>query len=50
MQKIIDAWMNANAANRAWNACAIVKGQRYVYFKKGLFRRHKMKSVQREDW
>ena len=27
----IAAWMKANADNRAWNACAIVKGQRYVH-------------------
>ena len=29
-----DAWMKANADNNAWNACAIVKGDKYVYFKK----------------
>ena len=30
----VDAWLMANANNRAWNACAIVKGQKYLYFKR----------------
>jgi len=30
----VDAWLKANANNRAWNACAIVKGQKYLYFKR----------------
>ena len=32
----VDAWIEANEKNRAWNACAIVKGLKYVYFKKFL--------------
>ena len=47
----VDAWMSANANNRAWNACAIVKGQKYVYFKfsfKGVFK--KKVEVPKEDW
>ena len=27
----VDAWMDANAANRAWNACAIVTDKRYLW-------------------
>ena len=30
----VDVWLMANANNRAWNACAIVKGQKYLYFKR----------------
>ena len=47
----VDAWMEANAVNRAWNACAIVKGQKYVYFEKVLwgFMKRK-KEIQKEDW
>lgn len=46
-----NAWMKANADNRAWNACAIVKGQKYVYFKsslKGLFKTQV--EVSKESW
>jgi len=46
----IDAWMNANRDNKAWNACAIEKDVRYVYFKKQLFGRHKIKTVLKESW
>lgn len=47
----VDAWMDANAANRAWNACAIVKGQRYVYFKRSLNGWIKFKrEVRKENW
>ena len=35
----VEAWMKANADNNAWNACAIVKGQKYVYFKRKWLRR-----------
>jgi hypothetical protein len=37
----VGAWMQANADNRAWNACAIVKGEKYVFFRsrfKGVFK------------
>ena len=43
------AWMKANADNRAWNACAIVKGQEYVYIDSWIrFRR--IREVRKEDW
>ena len=44
-----DAWMRANADNRAWNACAIVKGEKYIYFKSWLGLRRK-KEVMKGDW
>ena len=47
----VPAWLKANANNRAWNACAIVKGQKYVYFRsryKGLFK--DVVEVKKEDW
>ena len=37
----VSAWMYANVNNRAWNACAIVKGEKYVFFRsrfKGVFK------------
>ena len=47
----VNAWMDANAANHAWNACAIVKGQKYVYFKKVFFNKFKkLKEISREAW
>lgn len=47
----VNAWMDANAANHAWNACAIVKGQKYVYFKKVFFNKlKKLKEISREAW
>ena len=43
--------MDANAANHAWNVCAIVKGQKYVYFKKVFFNKFKkLKEIPREAW
>lgn len=45
----VDAWMNANAANLAWHACAIVKGEKYVYFEKWFGSRRK-KVVLKENW
>ena len=45
------AWMNANRANNAWNACAIVKGQKYVYFEKFFYKKFKrVKEVPKGDW
>ncbi len=35
----VDAWMAANASNNAWNACAIIKDQKYLYFTRKWFRR-----------
>ena len=46
----VDAWLKANANNRAWNACAIVKGERYLYLKKGFWKQSKTISVNKEDW
>ena len=46
----VDAWMKANADSRAWNACAIVKGQKYVYFKRLLRRIPIKREVNKEDW
>ena len=46
----VDAWMRANADNRAWNACAIVKGRRYVYFRKILRRIPLKRRSDKEDW
>ena len=46
----VDAWMEANAANHAWNACAIVKGNRYLYFKKRRWGRRSIVSVNKGDW
>ena len=45
----VNAWMKANADNRAWNACAIVKGQKYVYFKRKWLR-HVVEQKQKGDW
>ena len=45
----VGAWMKANADNRAWNACAIVKGTRYVYFSCWLGFR-KIKESRKENW
>ncbi len=44
-----EAWMKANADNRAWNACAIVKGEKYIYFKSWLGLRRK-KEVMKGEW
>ena len=46
----VDAWMKANADNHAWNACAIVKGEKYLYFDRRRFGRHKIISVGKGDW
>ena len=46
----VAAWMDANAARRAWNACAIVKGQKYVYLKKRRFGRFRVVYVDKGDW
>ena len=47
----VAAWMEANAAQRAWNACAIVKGQKYVYFKKMFFKKFKrLSEVPKGEW
>jgi hypothetical protein len=46
----VDAWMEANARNKAWNACAVVKGQKYVYFRKSFWGVRKIATVNKEDW
>ena len=45
----VDAWMDANAANRAWNACAIEKGVRYVYFRR-LWGMKRRVSIPSSEW
>lgn len=45
----VDAWMQANSLNRAWNACAIVKDVNYVYFKT-KWMRHKVIKVTKASW
>lgn len=47
----VNAWMDANEANHAWNACAIVKGQKYVYFENYPFGiAHIKTEVEKENW
>ncbi|MBR4653386.1 MAG: hypothetical protein IKO72_08505 [Kiritimatiellae bacterium] len=46
----VGAWMKANADNNAWNACAIIKDSRYLYHKKGFLGRHKLATMNKEDW
>ena len=46
----VNAWMKANADNKAWNACAIVKDQKYVYFEKILRYMHIKKAINKEEW
>ena len=47
----VDAWMEANAENRAWNACAIVKGQKYIYFQQSFYKKFKrIKEVMKGEW
>ena len=37
----VNAWMQANSQNNAWNACAIVKNVKFVYFEKCFFQKFK---------
>lgn len=46
----IDAWMNANKAQGKWNACAIQKGVKYVYFKKIVSGFWVRRTVEKKDW
>lgn len=47
----IDAWMEANRERRAWNACAIEKDVKYVYFKQVIRKKIKYRTeVKAEDW
>lgn len=46
----VNAWMKANAENRAWHACAIVKDNQYLYFKKRRWGRRSVMSVNKGDW
>lgn len=46
----VEAWMDANAANHAWNACAIDRN-RYVYFASSFFHKfHQVREVPRSEW
>ena len=42
--------MAASEENRAWNACAIVKGVRYVYYKSYLKTIRVKMEVQKRNW
>ena len=46
----IEAWMLANRASKKWNACAIQKGTKYVYFENLPFGIHIKREVNKEDW
>ena len=46
----VEAWMKANEDNCAWNACAIVKGQKYVYFKKIVRGFWIKRTIEKKDW
>ena len=47
----VGAWMKANANNKAWNACAIVKGQKYIYFQQSFYKKFKrIKEVMKGEW
>ena len=46
----VEAWMRANKDNKAWHACAIVKGVEYRYFKAKLWGRHEQCVVPRSEW
>ena len=46
----VTAWMNANNFRRGRNACAIVKGQKYVYFHKIISGFYRRKEIPKEDW
>ena len=46
----VNAWMEANCANCAWNACAIVKDEKYVYVKDWGFTIRTVKEVPRGEW
>ena len=46
----IEAWMSANRLRKKWNACAIQKGVKYVYFENLPFGIHIKREVNKEDW
>ena len=46
----IAAWMYANRSKKKWNACAIQKGVKYVYFENLPFGIHIKREVNKEDW
>ena len=46
----VDAWMQANANNVAWNACAIIKNQKYVYFKKIVRGFWLKREILKDNW
>ena len=45
----VNAWMKANADNRAWNACVIVKDEKFLYFTRKWFR-HVVVEKPKEEW
>ncbi|MDY3228280.1 MAG: hypothetical protein SOW92_01385 [Kiritimatiellia bacterium] len=46
----VEAWMRANLAHGAYNACAIVKGVEIKYIRFGFLCRTEIRTVGREDW
>ena len=46
----IEAWMSANRLRKKWNACAIQKGVKYVYFENLPFGIHIKREINKEDW
>ena len=46
----VAAWMDANDIRRGKNACAIVKGVKYVYFHKITSGFYRKKEVLKDDW
>lgn len=46
----IGAWMKAAADNHAWNACAIEKDVKYVYFQMIVPGFWRQKTVMNQDW
>lgn len=46
----VEAWMRANDSMYGRNACAIIKNQRYCYFKKIVSGIYLRKEVQYKDW
>ena len=45
----VNAWMRANADNNAWNACVIVKDQKFLYFTRKWFSRVVVEK-QKGEW
>ena len=46
----VEAWMVANKSFKKWNACAIQKGVKYVYFENLPFGIHVKREINKENW